>query len=43
MQTYDSSDLLDLDGKLMCADGRYLKIQRVTPLPKPPDLFDQPM
>lgn len=40
MHTFDGSDLLALDGKLMCADGRYLKICHVQPIPRPPTLFD---
>ncbi len=46
MHTYDGSDLLKLDGKVMCADGRYLKICVPQGLPKleaptsVPSLFD---
>lgn len=36
MHTYDGSDLLPLDGQLMCADGRYLKICEVRPIPPDP-------
>jgi predicted nucleic acid-binding protein len=36
MHTYDGSDLLGLDGKIMCADGRYLCICPARPIPPPP-------
>ena len=44
MQTYDTSDLLKLDGKINCANGKPLKICRPSvPLPPPPapDLFTE--
>jgi predicted nucleic acid-binding protein len=36
MHTYDGSDLLALDGQIMSADGRYLKICPARPKPPPP-------
>jgi len=44
MQTYDTSDLLKLDGKIKCANGKPLKICRpsVPPPPRPePGLFSE--
>lgn len=35
MHTYDGSDLLGLDGKILCANGRYLSICRTRPIPAP--------
>jgi predicted nucleic acid-binding protein len=36
MHTYDNSDLLKLDGKINCANGKPLKICRPSaPLPEP--------
>jgi predicted nucleic acid-binding protein len=36
MHTYDGSDLLSLDGKELCSDGRYLTICKTRPTPPPP-------
>jgi predicted nucleic acid-binding protein len=36
MHTYDGSDLIALDGKIACADGRFLTICRARPIPPPP-------
>jgi predicted nucleic acid-binding protein len=36
LHTYDGSDLLNLSGKIACADGRYLIICVPKPIPKPP-------
>lgn len=40
MHTFDGSDLLALDKKIMAADGRFLEICPVRPVPSPPSLFD---
>jgi predicted nucleic acid-binding protein len=37
MHTYDSSDLLRLDGKINCANGKPLKICRPQVTPEPPE------
>jgi predicted nucleic acid-binding protein len=42
MHTFDGSDLLKLDGKVLRADGKLLKICPPKPIPRPPatrDLF----
>ncbi len=36
MHTYDGSDLLALNGKILSANGRYLTICIPTPMPPPP-------
>jgi|RhiMethySRZTD1v2_1073278.scaffolds.fasta_scaffold2035550_1 predicted nucleic acid-binding protein len=36
LHTFDGADLLNLDGQVMCADGRFLPICRVRPQPPAP-------
>lgn len=42
LHTFDGSDLLGLDKKVMGADGRYLEICPVRPIPKPPKPQEPP-